>query len=260
MYPEYAKEATGSVAVGVTPSGSGLVVPMFTHSHLNASLLTMELAKKIEEDVKECPENATQEYSKMRSDYISYSASSIISSVAALESNLNGIIFCKNIERSISVIEQSIHKESKDLNKRYKWFKSKKSALDQLERKSSIIPKYDIIAFLLTGNFIAQNKIKEDAQYLIKIRNALVHYCPEVEAEFMGKSHVLKKHANIKKSRKNRFSYNPLFGKEYCEEEYSFRNCMIHAGSAKWAHKTAKDFIEFYQETIVSKWPIAKSL
>ncbi|MGR0481042.1 MAG: hypothetical protein ACTFAL_06455 [Candidatus Electronema sp. V4] len=80
MYPESVKEATGAVIAGANISASAFVVENFTHSHLNASLLTMKSARKIEENAKE-----RQEYSQMRSDYTSYSASSIISSVAALE-------------------------------------------------------------------------------------------------------------------------------------------------------------------------------
>lgn len=248
MYPESVKEATGAVIAGANVWASAFAVENFTHSHLNASLLTMKSARRIEANAKERQEYSAQEYSQMRSDYISYSASSIISSVAALESNINEILFFKNIEGGLSVVEQSIHKESDALS-RYK-FDSSKSVLDQFEYKSSIMPKYQIIAFLLNGEFISQNKKIEDTEYLIDIRNALVHFRPEVEAELMGQYFELKRHAEIKKSKKNRFSYSPLFGEEYV----SFRNSMIHAGSAEWAYNTAKDFIGFYNETIMSKW------
>ncbi len=256
MYQKSVQEATATVSASCFVTASAFAVELFTNSHLNASLLTMKLARRIEETAKERQEYSAQEYSQMRSDYISYSASSIISSVAALESNINEILFLKNIENCLNVIEQSIYKESTALSK-YK-FDSKRSVLDQFEYNSSIIFKYQIIAFLLNGEFICRDKKTkiEDVEYLICIRNALVHFSPEVEAELMGQSFELKRHAHLKKSKKNRFPYSPLFGEEYV----SFRNSMIHAGSAEWAYNTAKDFIGFYDKTIVSKWPSAKPL
>ena len=95
-----------------------------------------------------------------------------------------------------------------------------------------------------------EQAIIKNAEYLIKIRNSLIHFWPEVEAELMGRSFELKKHAEIRDSKENRFSYSPFFGEEYV----SFRDSMIHAGSAEWAYNTAKDFIEFYNRNIISKW------
>ena len=251
MYPESVKEATGAVIAGATVSASAFVVENFTHSHLNASLLTMKSARIIEENAKERQEYSAQEYSQMRSDYISYSSSSIISAVAALESNISEILFCKDIEGLLCIVDQSVYKKQESISKKYNWFDSNKSVLEQ-KYKPSIMSKYEVIAFLLNGKFVSRNKETkiEAAEYLIEIRNALVHFQPEVEAELMGRSFELKRHAKIKESKKNRFSYSPFFGEEYV----SFRNSMIHAGSAEWAYNTAKDFIGFYNETIMSKW------
>lgn len=252
------ESAQGSVAAttGAEVQLSAVAVAEFTHCHLNASLLTMKLANKIEEDVVKCQDRIPT-YSQV-SDYIAFSASSIMSSVAALESNIQEILFYKDAVGVLPAIEQSTHKKLEALSKKYDWFDSNTSVLDQLKKKPSIIPKYEIIAFLLNGAFLIRNKKTkiEDAEYLIEIRNALIHFSPEVEAEISGRSFELKRHASIINSKKNRFSYSPLFGKEHA----SFPNSIIHAGSAEWAYNTVNDFIEFYNKTIISKWTSDKPL
>ncbi|MGR0481043.1 MAG: hypothetical protein ACTFAL_06460 [Candidatus Electronema sp. V4] len=164
------------------------------------------------------------------------------------------MLFCKELEGCLEDIEKSDYRESNYFNENYNWFSKnrKKSVLGRLKSTSSVIAKYEIIAILLYGEPLCRDEetIIKDTEYLIKIRNALVHFSPEVEAELMGRSFELKRHAEIKDSKENRFSYSPFFGEEYV----SFRNSMIHAVSAEWAYNTAKDFIVFYNETIMSKW------
>lgn len=249
--PQESVQDSVAVTTGTEERVSAVAVAEFTHHHLNASLLTMKLAKKIEEDIVKC-QNSRSIYSSQVLDYISFSTSSIISSVAALESNIQEILFYKDAAGVMPAIEQSNHKKSEALSKKYSWFDSSKSVIDQLKKKPSIIPKYEIIAFLLNGEFRIRNKKTkiEDAEYLIDIRNALIHFSPEVEAEISGRSFELKRHASIISSKKNRFSYSPLFK----DDHVSFPNSIIHAGSAEWAYNTSNDFIKFYNETIINKW------
>lgn len=198
MYPESVKEATGAVIAGATVSASAFVVTTLTHCHLNASLLTMKSAKKIEDDIKGCQPDTTHEYHKMRSNSTSYASSSIISAVAALESNINKILTdvlitdkltkLSRIEVLFSrkhdnvLLDKLTNKYNRFLKGKYNEYKTDVKIYERFSKPVlPIMFKYDIMSCILAKDLVPDSPIKSDVILLINIRNFLVHYNIEVE-------------------------------------------------------------------------------
>ena len=202
---------------------------VFTPYHINASELLANSALKIEKNIKEQPSEIQQ---KKKEDYIAYSGASIISSVSAIEANINEILVTKK-----NTLFSSSYQKDKKLFDKYAWLKTNLSIWDQLQFYSSIMPKHDIISFLLTGKFISHNLTIENTKYLILIRNSLIHFTPEREDQLI-------KHKRINTSKKNRFNFSPLFE----EGHILFPHRIICADCAKWGNKTAISFMKMFNE------------
>ena len=216
--------------------GFNIVVDMarvanFTDYHITSAKLALSSAIKIEDD-------QTRQLSE---NYIPLCASSIISSTAALESNINEILYNKKNFINSSQYQQKAKLFIKHDFLKYEWLETDKSIWAQLKRKPAILPKYDIVAFLLTGDFPIHNSLTQDIEYLVRLRNALVHFTPEREDE-------LEIHQKINTSRKNRFTLSPL----YEDGHIIFPHRIICTDCAKWCNNTAVTFIEQFNSNYMS--------
>lgn len=205
------------------------IVSTLTGFHINASLLAMESAQKIEEYIKECPQDAIPTCQR---NYISYSASSIISAVAALESNINEIL----------LFHVKVPHNNSD--EKCNGYHPDKLIIEIFERQLPVIKKYNIISCYLAGEPIHE-KEQENIMLLINIRNLLIHYSPEIEEETKINSKLTKIIKPIEN--KERFSYSPLFD----DTKYPFFPYrIICAPTAEWAYNTVNEFIETYKKRL----------
>jgi len=166
--------------------------------------------------------------------YMSYVSSAIICSVAALESMVNQFMVdgCKKLSLSP-------HNDDVRIFKKFKRLKKKENLLKQLHAIPNVMLKYDVVFFLLKEKFITHNKLKEDAGYLVDIRNALVHFTPEWDND-------LNKHELIEKSRKNRFTDSRFYGNKTLFFPYR----CLSGSCASWGLETASSFIEMFNSNI----------
>lgn len=100
--------------------------------------------------------------------------------------------------------------------------------------------KYDVVSFMLKEKCITQNKLKEDTMYLIKLRNALVHFTPEWNNDLI-------KHNDLKISKKNRFEFSPFYDKDV----FFIPHRCLSGSCATWSHATASDFIKMFKSTYI---------
>jgi hypothetical protein len=99
-----------------------------------------------------------------------------------------------------------------------------------------ILEKYQMVLFLKKNErFDKGESIYQDADNLIKLRNALVHFKPEWSDE-------KKEHIKIENRLKGKFQLSPFL---VSDTEFFPKKCMSH-GCAEWAVKTALAFREFF--------------
>ncbi|MCI5223986.1 MAG: hypothetical protein D3924_15275 [Candidatus Electrothrix sp. AR4] len=222
-------QSSVAAATGTDVNFKCQVVACLTGFHLNASLLAMESAQKIEGYIKECQQG---EIPTCQRNYISYSASSIISAVAALESNINEILLFY-----VKVPHNNSDEKCDD-------YHPDKLIIEIFERQLPVIKKYNIISCSLAGEPIPERE-QQDIMLLIKIRNLLIHYSPEIEKELKSNSKLNKLINQIKNKRK--FPYSPLFN----DTKYPFfPHRIICAPTAEWAYNTVNEFIEIYKKRL----------
>lgn len=197
--------------------------------HLHSAQLFAEHALAIENDSFSL-ENSQQVSSGITQSYKSYVASAIISSVAALEAKINQFMV-DNYEK----LDRSPYVANDEIYNKFNVLKKNEKLLDQLFVKPTVKLKYDVVLFLLTGGFPHHNMVIEKTDYLIKLRNALVHFKPEWDNE-------PDRHVNLEKLKKNFFSYSPF----YDEKSFFIPHRCLSASCASWAHKTAVAFIEYF--------------
>ena len=196
----------------------------FTMYHLNSALLNANLALEIEKS--HDPTNSTPEH--IRQNYMSHVSASIISSVAALESNINEYIVDNKTHIAVKTLslDNGFFLQFKRINRN-------EDVLSQIISITSPILKCKIINRIMYENIKIENKIEEAINLLIKIRNALIHFTPEWD-------NALINHKKIEKSVKNHFSLSPL----YSENSMFFPYRCLSADCAQWATTTSRNFIE----------------
>ncbi len=153
-------------------------------------------------------------------EVISYVSAAVLSSVAALEANINEVF--SDVQDGIIVIE-GVDVESLLIS----WEKVEKKAL---------LAKYDY--FLSLTNRPTLNKGDTMYQYasiLIRVRNALVHYKPEWYS-------AQRNHLTISRQLQGKFSFSPFVDKR--APIFPMR-CMTH-GLAEWSVQTVLRFAESF--------------
>jgi len=192
----------------------------FSYYHLNGAAFFARSAARIEK------ENNPPLKDDISTEYISSITSSILMSVAALESKINEV-FLSAVDKNPNVF-----KDVED------WIvDSLKEIWPHLE-KHSILTKYQIaLIFSKKAEFKKGQNPFQDAAILVSLRNALVHYKPEWNNE-------LDMHKKLESSLSTRFPHS-----RFCDKGDVFfpKKCLGH-GCAAWAVNTSLKFIdEFYK-------------
>ena len=99
--------------------------------------------------------------------------------------------------------------------------------------------KYDVVIFLFKGTSIPQDSTINDVQYLIAIRNKLIHFIPEWDNDF-------KYFTKLENDRKDRFTDSPFFSKE----NHFFPYRCLSASCASWALKTVHSFSKIFESHV----------
>lgn len=227
------KENTVSInAVSPSPQGNMTAKQHsnFDYIHLNSARLFVDLALAIDNDPL-YQESAPQD---IIDSYMSYVSSVIICSVAALESTINQIIVDRRM--GLSTVKP---KCGSIIFSKYDKLKPDKDLLGQLSEISTVMLKYDVVSFLLNEKIIPHNKLKEDTCYLIKIRNALIHFTPEWDNNLVI-------HRKLESSRKNRFTDCHF----HDSKALFFPYRCLSGSCASWSYNTASSFIEIFNSII----------
>ena len=201
----------------------------FDNIHLHSAQLFAEHALTIEQDSLSV-EKPQQVSTEITQSYKSYVASSIMSSVAAIEAKINQFMVdnYEKLDASPHVADDTIYKKFQRLNKNEK-------IVNQLFVIPTVKLKYEVVSFLLTGGFLPHNQLVEETDYLIRLRNALVHFRPEWD-------NSLNLHRKLESSKKNFFNCSPFYNEKSLFIPYR----CLSASCASWAHKTALAFIEYF--------------
>lgn len=193
----------------------------FSIYHLLAAANYSRAAHKIEKEVRPpCPE-------KERIEYIGFVTSSIIMSVAALESRINEI-YLSAVDKDKNIFKNFNDDTIESLS--IIWH-------DLDNKRISTLSKY-LISLLISRKTLMNkgDKIYQDVDMLIKLRDALIHYKPEWDTELKGKHTKLEGHLSTK------FEISP-----YSHRNDSFfpKKCLSH-GCASWAVNSVINFIDHF--------------
>ncbi|MFB2917431.1 hypothetical protein [Aerosakkonema funiforme] len=116
---------------------------------------------------------------------------------------------------------------------------------EDIDLKKKILEKYQILLTLTENEFDTGKEPYESTSYLIKLRNALVHYKPE----WVGTGDVYEKtfSEKLRKNLENKIKkLNPLAGAGDCA---FFPHKCLGYGCAKWAVETSIKFTdEFFSK------------
>lgn len=198
--------------------------------HLIAAEFATQKAKEIENKY------TTETPPKTESDlYMSQALTAIICSVSALESTINEcIVFQEDalnklfIGAKLDAIKSKYKKRIRNIDKINK--------IREILGRSFVFPKYDIVWYLITNDFIPSDDLTCDVEYLIAIRNALNHFAPEWDDD-------LKKHLELEKSINNRFTVNPYSSPNGLVFPYQF----LSFSCADWSCSTSNKFINLFK-------------
>jgi hypothetical protein len=160
-----------------------------------------------------------KEVGEVFEDIISYALSTILSSTAALEGYVNEIF----VDRSTHFPEYN------------------QQLIDDIwaiKERRRIIEKYNFVLSLKDkGRFETKQKYYKDAELLIDLRNALVHFKPEW-------SHEKGKHKELMTRLNNKFPSSPF----YKAALTVFPDSFMSYGCAKWSVTTTVNFIGKFSE------------
>ena len=224
---------TGSINITLPPLEFNATLKSranFSHYHLNSAKLSFYAADKIEQEYK----NQKDIPPNILNDYMSYVSTSIICSVAALESKINECI----VDRKAQLSKIFIPKSS-IIFKKYKNLNPKKVVIEQINSISNALVKCDIVAFLLQNKLLSTDSLFKKIKYLIDMRNSLIHFTPEWD-------NALIKHKNLKDKYQKQFSDDFILSPFFNEDALFIPYCCLSASCAKWACKNSIDFIETY--------------
>jgi hypothetical protein len=194
----------------------------FSIYHLFGAANCARASHKIEKEIKPpAPE-------KERMEYVGFVTSSVIMSVAALESRINEI-YLSAVDKDkyvFSDFEDNILESLSDI-----W--------NDIEN-INILLKYQ--SCLILSNKIHFNKGNspyENVSLLINLRNQLIHYKPEWDTALGGK------HKNLEKRLGNKYEISPYSHKN---DAFFPKKCLSH-GCASWAVNSVINFIDcFYKK------------
>lgn len=186
----------------------------FAVQHMMAASRFARLCHKVEQD------NLGLPLGPFYDEIISYVTATILSSVAALESNINEIF--ADAQDGVFRFEAL---DVKQLNEMW-----------QLIEEKPILEKYQF-ALVLNGKDRMGKDVSQyqSADTLVKVRNALVHFKPEWHDE-------QEVHDKIGKRLKGKFKFSPFVDEN--SPVFPVR-CMTH-GFAAWAVRSSLDFAQWF--------------
>ncbi len=223
------KHLKGSIKVNSTLSAPLSVKTNFSDHHMLSAAPFARQSAIIEKSYKD---GITDE---LRAEHRAYVTGAIIVSVASLEATINEVfISARDNDNLFKGFDPTIPKVlaklwSLDVVKRSRFFEKCRFVLEVAEKEA-----YD------------QNKSPYlEVDYLIKLRNALVHYKPDVDTN-------LDYHKKLENWLKSRFNINPF---SHDNDAFFPKKCLGH-GCAEWAVQSSIKFIEdFYNRMGFSpKW------
>jgi len=164
-------------------------------------------------------EYAGEPFGDFFEEIISYTLSTILASVTALESYINEI-FVDRKAYFPGYNQQIID---------HIW---------EITERKDVLEKYSFALSLKDkGKFDTSVKSYQDTKDLIKLRNALVHFKPEW-------SHEDGEHKKLMVRLKNKFSFSPY----YQNALSAFPNSLVGYECAKWSLETTMNFIVKFSE------------
>jgi len=204
------KNITSNLKAIFKTKGELILTYHISRQHLNSAKYFSSCAQEIESSTV-LPIN-----DEVRSKHLAFVTGSIILSVAALESSINEF-YCEAIDKNpntlkgIDSIRLAIIAEF--------W--------EEIERLS-ILQKYQKALFFLgIPKFEEGNKVFQDAENLVKLRDLLIHYKPEWDNE-------LNIHAKIEKRLNGKFPLSPFASME----SLWFPHQCLGFGCSNWSIAT----------------------
>lgn len=194
----------------------------FTHYHQESAKINAAFAKQIEDE--NDSKDGIDESIKIK--YISHISSSIISSVASLESKINEFIADNGKQINENIQDQDFG-NFLNLEK----IKQKKDIINKLNKSTSVVCKYKLL-FALNMVPSIDEKTEECLNLLVDIRNSIIHFTPEWDND-------LKKHKKIESRKKNHFSISPF----YSSNSLFFPYRCLSANCAEWGIAVTNLFI-----------------
>lgn len=199
----------------------------FDHIHSRSAGMFAIEAARLEDKFKD--KNPSQE---ILNSHMSYISSSLICSVAELEANINQIIVDLQSDKKLN---KALHFQT--IDKTTKLINSKSLFKTLSEINKPVTSKYKLIYFLLTEKDLPHNQFAQAIQFLINIRNCLIHFTPEWSNE-LNRHKKLKDNYNSKYI--NAFHLSPFASKGALFFPYQ----LLSADCAVWACQASHDYIE----------------
>ena len=237
-------------------------IALLTQCHLRAAKLNLEAAKTIEKAyIKNT--NHEQAEQSVKDDYMAHISCSIISSVAALESNINELFqYLKN--------QCDSEKKHKNNGKTYaeivhdftcEFYSEKDDNIFSIiaSKPHRVISKYKALHFLKKQSPL---EITEDEslnlEYIVQLRNKTIHFSPEfIESNNKESGKVNKKLHNIYKSRyKKTFTLNMF----YPNHPHFIPYQCFSASCAAWCIENIESFIAKFNKNINNHTPAKISI
>lgn len=185
----------------------------FAVRHMMAAARFSRMCGDIESAYKERPLGAFFD------EQIGAVSATVMLATASLESNINEYL-CEPEQVFSSLPKDSPH------------------ALVRLLEQKSILEKYQsVLTFRGFAEYLTGEQPYQDADALVKLRNALVHFKPEWHDE-------QELHRKIEGRLKGRFEINPAIG----ENSVFFPQQCMSYGCTKWAVNTALKFMRDFSQ------------
>jgi len=210
----------------------------FTHYHLNSAKMFATRAVELEEYCKD----DQQKKNEIHTDYISYVSSSILASVAALESNINEMFIDfreqyeaahKNNATPTNMMVQAINVFSDD-----DMFKA------IIGKPKKVISKYMLLSVLKNKGHLIEETYYPTLAFIYELRVRIVHFMPEWDCE-------KRKHESIKENYKKNFSTDFSLSSIYHKNALFFPYLCLSASCATWCMNTVQEFIAHYKSVVV---------
>lgn len=164
-------------------------------------------------------------------EYRAYVTASIFSSVAFLEAAINEL-YADAYDNQFDQLKQLDPGVLPLLTERWRE--------ENFQRYKTTLEKYEIALKLISRKEFDKGKEPyQPVRFLFALRNALVHYVPDLQMTPAAAQLPLEK--DFEKYLKGKFSINPLYRNS---DEAFFPEKGLSAGCAKWAVKSSLDFAD----------------